>query len=182
MEKSDYEITAATAPDPERAAHDERTKSMKQLRVYLDTSVIGGCFDPEFEEWSEALMDDFRNGRYLAVVSSVVEKEIEAAPVFVRQLFAEILSLRAEVVQVDGEALMLVKHYMARGVLAQRFFDDMLHIALATIAEVDVLVSWNFKHIVRLEKIRLFNAVNLEQGYKPLTIYSPREVISYGQE
>jgi len=57
-----------------------------------------------------------------------------------------------------------------------------LHIALATIAEVDVLVSWNFKHIVRLDKIRLFNAVNLEQGYKSLTIYSPREVISHGAE
>lgn len=58
----------------------------------------------------------------------------------------------------------------------------MLHIALATIADVDVLVSWNFRHIVRLDKIRLFNAVNIEQGYKPISIYSPREVISYGQE
>ena len=44
------------------------------------------------------------------------------------------------------------------------------------------LVSWNFRHIVRLDKIRLFNAVNIEQGYKPISIYSPREVISYGQE
>ena len=58
----------------------------------------------------------------------------------------------------------------------------MLHIALATIADVDVLVSWNFRHIVRLDKIRLFNAVNIEQGYKPVSIYSPREVISYEQE
>ena len=55
----------------------------------------------------------------------------------------------------------------------------MLHIAVATIAEVDVLVSWNFRHVVRLDKIRLFNAVNLELGYKPLMIYSPREVITY---
>jgi len=57
----------------------------------------------------------------------------------------------------------------------------MLHIAIATVAEVDVLVSWNFRHIVRLDKIRLFNAVNLELGYKQLTIYSPREVATYGQ-
>ena len=78
--------------------------------------------------------------------------------------------------------LSLVQHYMARSVLNQRFMNDMLHIALATIAEVDVLVSWNFKHIVRLDKIRSFNAVNLEQGYKLLNIYSPREVISYDQE
>jgi len=56
---------------------------MKKLRVYLDTSVIGGCFDPEFKEWSEALMDDFRSIRYLTVISNVVEKEIEVAPEFV---------------------------------------------------------------------------------------------------
>jgi len=57
----------------------------------------------------------------------------------------------------------------------------MLHIALATVADVDVLVSWNFKHIVRLEKIRIFNGVNLELGYKPLLIYSPREVTHHGE-
>lgn len=57
----------------------------------------------------------------------------------------------------------------------------MLHIALATVADIDVLVSWNFKHIVRLDKIRIFNAVNLELGYKQLQIYSPREVTSYGR-
>lgn len=70
----------------------------------------------------------------------------------------------------------------AHSVLSARFRNDMLHIALATIADVDVLVSWNFRHIVRLDKIRLFNAVNIEQDYKPISIYSPREVISYGQE
>jgi len=127
-------------------------------------------------------MDDFRGGRYFAVVSNVVAKEIEAAPDFVRELYTEILSLHAEVVQVDEEVLSLVEQYMAQQILSQRFIDDMLHIAIATIAEVDVLVSWNFKHIVRLDKIRLFNAANMEQGYKPLTIYSPREVISYDQE
>ena len=66
--------------------------------------------------------------------------------------------------------------------LGSRFRNDMLHIALATVAEADVLVSWNFRHIVRLDRIRLFNAVNLEQGYKTLTIYSPREVTTYERE
>ena len=155
---------------------------MKTLRVYVDTSVVGGYFDVEFEEWSKKLIADFRAGRYQAVVSNVVTKEIAAAPDFVRELYAEVLSWPAEMVSVDDEALSLVAQYKARGVLSDRFLEDMLHIALATIAEVDVLVSWNFKHIVRLDKIRLFNAVNLEQGYKPLTIYSPREVISYERE
>ena len=55
-------------------------------------------------------------------------------------------------------------------------FDDGLHIALATINKIDLLVSWNFKHIVHFDKIRLFNAVNIEYGYKSIEIYSPREV------
>lgn len=83
---------------------------------------------------------------------------------------------------VTEEALALAASYEARSVLSGRFRNDMLHIAIATIAEVDVLVSWNFRHIVRLDKMRFFNAANLEQGYKPVSICSPREVISYGQE
>ncbi len=155
---------------------------MKKLRVYVDTSVIGGYFDEEFSEWSTALVGDFRSGRYQAVVSNVVSKEISAAPEFVRELYAEMLAWPAQITSVDTETLTLVDQYKARDILPDKFLEDMLHIALATIAEVDVLVSWNFKHIVRLDKIRLFNAVNLEQGYKPLTIYSPREVMSYDRE
>ena len=155
---------------------------MKKPRIYVDTSVIGGCFDSEFAEWSNALIDDFRKGRYQAVLSDVTAAEVLPAPDFVGNLHAELLSLPAQVVRVDEDAVSLVQHYIAHSVLGQRFMNNMLHIALATIAEVDVLVSWNFKHIVRLDKIRLFNAVNLEQGYKPLAIYSPREVISHGSE
>lgn len=155
---------------------------MKKPYIYVDTSVIGGCFDAEFKEWSDALVEDFRRQRYVAVLSDVTAAEIAPAPDFVRALYGEILALPARIVHVNEDAVALVQRYAERSVLSQRFINDMLHIALATIAEVDVLVSWNFKHIVRLDKIRLFNAVNLEQGYKPLTIYSPREVISHAEE
>jgi len=144
--------------------------------------VIGGCFDPEFKLWSEALVEDFREGRYTAVMSDVTATEVAPAPGFVKSLHQELLGLPVELVRVDEDAVSLVQRYIERSVLGQRFLNDMLHIALATIAEVDVLVSWNFRHMVRLDKIRLFNAVNLEQGYKPLTICSPREVISHGKE
>ena len=83
---------------------------------------------------------------------------------------------------ITDEAVALLAGYESRGILGPRFRNDMLHIALATIAEVDVLVSWNFRHIVRLDKIRLFNAVNIELGYKTLSIHSPREVMSYGRD
>ena len=78
---------------------------------------------------------------------------------------------------VSPEAMELLGKYRDKKILGTKFQNDMLHIALATTANADVLVSWNFRHIVRLNKIRLFNAVNIEWGYKPLTICSPREVV-----
>ena len=129
-----------------------RFVGMKILRVYIDTSVIGGCFDAEFAPWSNGLMRDFRLGHFRAVVSEVVAGEIRAAPEAVRVQYAEILRLGAEFLAVSDEALDLAAVYEARGILAPRFRNDMLHIALATVADVDVLVSWNFRHVVRLEK------------------------------
>lgn len=72
--------------------------------------------------------------------------------------------------------------YERHGILGKRFRNDMPHIALATIADVDVLTSWNFRHIVRFDKIWLFTAVNIEQGYRALAIHSPREVTTYGAD
>ena len=80
------------------------------------------------------------------------------------------------------DSLELADEYQKRGVLSPNFYDDGLHIGLATVAQADLLVSWNFKHIVHFDKIRLFNAVNIEFGYKPLQIFSPREVTTYGRE
>ena len=152
---------------------------MKRPRVYLDTSVLGGCFDQEFAEWSTRLIDDIRAGRFAPVLSDVTAAEVRDAPANVQALHNELLVIAADLRPITAEALELSAAYQTRGVLSARFRNDMLHIALATIAEVDVLVSWNFRHVVRLDKIRLFNAVNLELGYKPLMIYSPREVITY---
>ena len=149
---------------------------MKQLRVYVDTSVIGGCFDPEFAQWSNALLRDFEMGFFRPVLSKAIESEILSAPEQVREKYADLLALGAEFLPITNEANELVERYMERGILNARFRGDMLHIALATVFDVDVLVSWNFKHIVKLQKIQLFNAVNLEQGYKAIQIYSPREV------
>ena len=154
---------------------------MKTQRVYLDTSVIGGCFDNEFSRWSNALLQDFRDGTFVPLVSEVTEREIEDAPDEIQQLYAELLTLNAEVLKINEAILELADQYQRRRILTPKFYDDGVHIALATIAEADVLVSWNFKHIVKFDKIRLFNGVNLLYGYKPLQIYSPREVTTYGE-
>lgn len=154
---------------------------MKRQRVYTDTSVIGGCFDAEFERWSNGLFQDFRLGLFAPVVSSVVFAEVEDAPEPVQKAYDELLSLGAEILLVTDEALNLADAYLERGVLTPKFYDDATHIALATLSGVDLVVSWNFRHIVHYDKIRAFNAVNIERGYKPVQIYSPREVTHCGE-
>jgi hypothetical protein len=155
---------------------------MKVQRVYIDTSVLGGCFDAEFAQWSNRLLTDIRRGLLAPVVSDIVAVEMADAPPNVQALYADLLAEQAEVITVSASALELADIYQRRGILTAKFYNDGLHIAVATVAEVDILVSWNFKHIVHFDKIRRFNAVNLERGYKPLQIYSPREVVSYDDE
>jgi len=148
-------------------------------RIYVDTSVLGGCVDAEFSPWSNGLVEDFRRGVFRAVLSDVIAEEIGRAPATVQAVYQELLNLGAEVVSVSSDVLHLVAAYEARAILGPRFRNDLLHIALATVASVDVLVSWNFRHIVRLDRIQLFNEVNAAQGRAILTIYSPREVTTY---
>jgi hypothetical protein len=149
---------------------------MKKLRIYIDTSVIGGCFDAEFSEWSNSLLRDFAAGTFTPLLSDVVAAEIEDAPEAVRRKYNDLVGGEHEFSLVTEEVIELADAYQQRGILTPRFYDDGLHIALASVAEADLLVSWNFRHIVHFDKIRLFNSVNLELGYKPLQIYSPREV------
>lgn len=155
---------------------------MRAQRIYIDTSVIGGCLDTEFAPWSNGLFKDFRLGFYLPVVSVIVETEIRKAPEAVREKYLELVSLGAEILEPDSTVYALASAYQERGIITPKYRLDGLHIALATLAEVDLLVSWNFRHIVHYDKIRLFNAVNLQSGYNPLQIFSPREVTHYGEE
>jgi hypothetical protein len=154
---------------------------MKLQRVYLDTSALGGCFDPEFAEWSNGLLQNFRDGLFKPLLSQVTATELRDAPEKVQAVYAALLMLGAEIIEATESALELADAYQAHHILTPKFYDDGLHIAIATVGEADVLVSWNIKHIVHFDKIRMFNAVNLEYGYKPLRIFSPREVTTYGR-
>ena len=156
--------------------------NMKPSRIYIDTSVIGGCFDDDFAVWSNGLMKDIRLGNFRPVVSQIVGVEIERAPQKVRDKYEELLGEDAEVLGLDDKVLDLVSAYKKHKILTEKFENDMTHIALATVNQVDILVSWNFKHIVHFDKIKQFNAVNEKMGYKAIAIYSPREVTNYGEE
>lgn len=154
----------------------------KVQKVYIDTSVIGGCFDQDFAVWSNGLFQDFKEGNFIPVVSGIVEIEISKAPVNVQKKYDELIGMNAQFLKNSSEAINLAEIYKERKILTPKYFDDGMHIALATIAEVDILVSWNFKHIVHYDKIRMFNAIHMELGYKTLTIYSPMEVTNYGRQ
>ncbi len=145
--------------------------------VYIDTSVIGGCLDDEFAVWSRKLFDEFRSGIKIAVVSDLTLRELEDAPEEVREILSDLPSESIEYVFLSDEAFSLADIYITNGAVTEKHLIDAQHIAIATIGYVDVLISWNFKQIVNLERIRKFNAVNLMQGYHLLEIRSPMEVL-----
>ena len=80
--------------------------------------------------------------------------------------------------KVTPEAFQLAQTYISKNAVGQTSLDDCIHIAVATLNEVDVLVSWNFKHIVNVHRIHGYNSVNLQLGYKALRICSPKDIIS----
>ena len=147
---------------------------MKILRIYVENSAIGGYFDDEFKEHTRKLFDKFKNGIYKPIISSHVIAELEnGAPDYVKE---NLKTINYEEHSVNDEMLKLAEKYMEQKIVSENYYADALHIAVATVIGVDVLVSWNFKHIVNLDRIRLFNSVNLREGYSILEIRSPREV------
>ena len=154
---------------------------MKRQRIYVDNSVIGGCFDEEFREASNKLREEFEQGIHLPVVSPVVEAEAKAkgSPAYVGDRYDWLVSLGAEVVPVVQDARSLTDGFINQQIVTPKYRSDALHMALGYAHEVDIVVSWNFKHIVHHDKIAAYNAVAQMHGYKPTAIHTPSEVIRY---
>lgn len=151
---------------------------MKRIqRVYLDTSVIGGCFDEEFAEYSNKLFDMFRQGTARAVISQAVLDEVALAPQNIQGVLATLPKSAVIYIAITDEAIALAEKYLKVKAVPRKYYADAVHIALATVERADVLVSWNFKHIVNLNRIKIFNAVNMSEGYPLIEIRSPREVL-----
>jgi hypothetical protein len=151
---------------------------MKQ-RIYIDTSVIGGYYDVEFEAATKALFERLRKREILFVLSDHLFGELEGAPQKVKDLLLQYDDECFEYVYLTDEAQSLAGYYISENVVGRTSFDDCQHIAIATINKVDVLASWNFKHIVNLDKIRGYNGVNLKKGYSTIEIRNPKELINY---
>ena len=153
-------------------------KLKKSIHIYADTSVFGGIFDKEFKAPSKSFFDALKKGRFFLITSELVRQEIEAAPIRIRNFFYDILSI-ADIAEVTEDTLKLQKAYLDAEILSEKYSTDALHVALATVSQASLIVSWNFKHIVNFQKIPLYNAINILNGYNEIAIHSPMEVIEY---
>lgn len=147
------------------------------MKVYADTSTIGGCFDEEFEEWSLALFEEFKTGIKLIMLSDLTLQELELARQEVREKINEIPKANRIAIGITDEAIELAETYITEGVLTNKSYNDALHSALATLSNCEVLASRNFKHIVNINRIRLYNSINLKHGYIMIEIRTPREIL-----
>ncbi len=148
-----------------------------KTRIYADTSAIGGYFDEEFQKVTKKLFEEFKLGIKILVLSDLTLKELELAPEYVSEIINLIPETNKEYIFFDKEAEFLSSKYIEEKAVSGKYLLDAQHIALATINHIDVLVSWNFKHIVNLRRIQLYNSINLKYGYSLIEIRSPREVI-----
>jgi predicted nucleic acid-binding protein len=153
-----------------------------KARIYIDTSVVGGYFDDEFKEATQLLFNRLTDNEIIFVISDLLDLELLNAPENVRELLHNYSADKFDRVELTEEAIKPADAYIVEKVVGQTSLEDCRHIALATINRVDVLVSWNFKHIVNLDRIKGYNSVNLKLGYPIIEIRSPKDLVNYGND
>lgn len=151
-------------------------------RIYIDTSVFGGYFDKEFAKETKPFFEKLLQNRIKIVVSEILELELYRAPDYIQDFFESLPSELIERVELTDEAKELAEKYIIENVVVKTSLADCQHIALATINKVDVLASWNYQHIVNLERIRGYNSINFREGYQMIEIRTPKEIFSYENE
>ncbi len=146
----------------------------------MDTSVPNFLFAEdakEKQEITEKLFCGDVRKQYEFYVSGVVIREIEKAPSDKKKLLLEALK-NVEVIEFTEEAEQLAQKYLSKGALPKTSEEDARHVAIATVSNMDAVVSWNFKHLVNLRRIKSVNLVNEEMGYKHIEIISPEEAVN----
>lgn len=151
-------------------------------RIYIDTSVVGAYFDDEFSVDTISFFESVKKGEIKILVSDILEAELLRAPSFVKELLDSMPVKQIEHVKLTPEAIVLADKYIEEKVVGKTSRADCQHIAIATISRVDILVSWNFKHIVNLDRIRGYNGINYKMGYPMIEIRTPKEIYTYGNE
>jgi len=149
---------------------------MCKIRVYVDTSVFGGVEDEEFAVPSRRFFDRVHGGEFIVLVSQITEQELSRAPVRVQCVLRELPSHSLVSVPARSEAMALANAYLDAHILGSSSVADALHVATATVAGADLILSWNFRHIVNYDRIHKYNGVNALNGYPPIEIHSPMEM------
>ena len=146
-------------------------------RVYIDTSIIGGYFDEEFEFYTKLFFEKVEQGKFKIIISDILITELQGAPDEVLTFYDSVSPTQVEYVEQTKDSIRLGEEYLNEGVVGKASRTDCRHIALATLINADILVSWNFKHIVNIKRIRGYNSVNIKNGHRILEIRTPREIL-----
>lgn len=148
------------------------------LRVYVDTSVFARCEDEEFRfrEAPRHLVERFRTGYFRLVLSALTVDELDGMPETATELLGAVPREHAEFLNPSAEAEELADRYVEAGAADAKTRPAALHVALATLAAVDTLTTWD-RHIANYKCERMYNAVNRELGHPRLEIYEPRSVL-----
>lgn len=144
--------------------------------VYLDTSVISALFDsrtPERQSLTRSMWDTLKD--YDVYISEIVLDELSAAPEELKNKFFEAVA-GFSVLSVNEEAENLAKDYIAQGIFPLKYLDDAMHVAIASVNGIGYLLSWNFKHLVKVKTRRLVALVNTMKNYQPVEIIAPPEL------
>ena len=149
-----------------------------QPRIYIDTSVIGGYYDEEFEDATKKLFARIENKDFIVYLSEVIETELVLAPHEVKEVKAKIPVDCLIYLEIDDEVDNLAQTYIKEKALGKSSEIDAYHIALASVHRLDCLISWNFKHIVNFDKIKMFHSINIRLGYPTIDIRSPLEFLT----
>jgi len=147
----------------------------------VDTSVFGGVFDAEFAGPSTAFFDGVLAGRFVVMLGATTLTELRGAPDRVIELAKRLPTDAVYRCDITPEVEELRDAYLVAKVVGPTSTYDATHVATATVHDADVVVSWNFKHIVNFDRIRKFNAVNLRLGFRAIAIHSPQE-LQYADE
>jgi predicted nucleic acid-binding protein len=154
---------------------------MKKLKIYLDTSVISMLDQHKSADRmadSQALWKKIKNAKYEVVLSTVTIAEINKnKPDKKEKLLSYLKQIKYSIVNIDEKSIDVASRFVDLGILKQKSFDDCQHIAAAIISDCDVIVSWNFKHIVNHKTIEGVKAVVALEGYDDILIYSPSILI-----
>ena len=150
---------------------------MRKLKLYLDTSTISHLFaddTPEKMDDTNRFWSDVINGEYEIFISPIVTDEIEKCASPKReQLYKKLDEIEFQILAKTNEVSLLAQEYIANGVLKEKNHDDCMHIAFAAVYNCDVIVSWNFKHLVNFKTINKVKVVNAINNYREISIVTP---------